>query len=253
MQTVSSLFGDEVRELTLPDPNEEVMPDVKWGHFLDFFTPAYWAAMIWMAGHESEILTYKIGRTLKEEVAACLLGGHGITAEMSFAAYDSLRSEGILTASTVTEEHIFDILARPMSVKNRLVRYRFPRQKASFLAPVLNKLSKETPATIDHRAFRNWFLQFRGIGPKTASWITRNWLDSRSVAILDIHIIRCGRLCGFFKPFHSPQRHYIEMERLYLNFAENICVDAAKLDVLIWQQMRVANRIGMQALANTRN
>jgi endonuclease III len=37
-----------------------------------------------------------------------------------------------------------------------------------------------------------------GIGPKTASWIARNWLDADDVAILDIHIMRVGQVIGLF-------------------------------------------------------
>lgn len=249
MQTILGLFGNEVRKLNLPDPDDEVMPHVKWGSYLDFFTPAYWSAMIWMAGPKSQILNYKFARTLKEEVAMCLLGGHGVTGELSFAAYKALRKKGVLESKNISEREIVSILHEPLNVCNRLIRYRFPKQKAAFLAPVLNKLDHEMPPTADHHAFRDWFLQFKGIGLKTASWITRNWLDSRVVAILDIHIIRCGLICGFFKPFHSPQRHYLEMEKLYLEFSDKINVDAAKLDVLIWQQIRTANRIGMKAVS----
>jgi len=134
-----------------------------------------------------------------------------------------------------------------------LIHYRFPRRKASFLAPALNRLSHETPSASDHRAFRDWFLQFRGVGLKTASWITRNWLDSRAVAILDVHIIRCGRICGLFGPSHNPQRHYIQMEGLYLEFARRIGADAARLDAFVWQQMRAASSAGMRALASIVN
>jgi thermostable 8-oxoguanine DNA glycosylase len=253
MQTVIGLFSGEVRQMQLPAPEDELMPNVRWGDYLNYFTPAYWSAMLWMLGSNSTVLTYKLGQTLKEEAAACMLGGHGITAEMSLAAYDSLRGSGVLTADSVSEREIEALLRKPLRVGDRLIHYRFPRQKALFLAPALNRLSREMPCTSDHRAFRNWFLQFRGVGLKTASWITRNWLDSRTVAILDIHIIRCGRICGFFKPSHNPQRHYIQMEDLYLEFAHRIGADAAKLDAFVWQQMRVASGAGMRALASLAN
>jgi thermostable 8-oxoguanine DNA glycosylase len=110
-------------------------------------------------------------------------------------------------------------------------------------------LSRETPPLQDHKSFRNWFLRFTGVGLKTASWITRNWLNSASVAILDIHVVRCGRLCGLFQHNHDPARHYYEMEDLFLDFARRVRADAAKLDVLMWQQMRQARSIGFPFLA----
>lgn len=250
MQKVLGLFDDEVRTLILPDPRDNVMPGVMWGSFLDFFTPAYWSAIIWLAGPNATILKFtNNGRTLKEEAAVCLLSGHGVTGELSFAAYKALRREGIFMAQNVSEKEIAAVLSEPVKVGERYIRYRFPKTKAAFLAPVLNRLDHESPPTEDHRLFRDWFLQFKGIGLKTASFITRNWLNSPAVAILDIHIIRCGLICGFFKPHHAPQSHYLEMEDLFLEFANKINADAAKLDVLIWQHIRMASRIGMRAIS----
>ncbi|WP_198137890.1 hypothetical protein [Verminephrobacter eiseniae] len=37
---------------------------------------------------------YKLGRTLAQEVAACLLGGHGIPAPVGLAAYKRLHERG---------------------------------------------------------------------------------------------------------------------------------------------------------------
>lgn len=251
MQKISTVLGGEVRELCLPDPNEKVMPGVLWGAFDQFFTPAYWASQLWMLSDDPSALTYKLGKTLKEETAACLLGGHGITAEMCLAAYDALRERGLLCQAIVSQEEIAAILKEKLSFGNRFFRYRFPNRKAEFLASALNTLSHETPPIQDHKSFRNWFLQFSGVGLKTASWITRNWLNSTSVAILDIHVVRCGRLCGLFRRDHNPARHYYEMEDLFLDFARRVQADAAKLDVLMWQQMRSAGSICLPMLATT--
>ncbi|MGO9199166.1 MAG: 8-oxoguanine DNA glycosylase [Limisphaerales bacterium] len=249
MQRVSTVLAGEVQQLALPDAQETVMPGVPWGAFDHLFTPAYWASQLWMLSDDPSALTYKLGTTLKEETAACLLGGHGITAEMCLAAYDALRACGLLARDAVTQEEIASVLKEKLSFGARSFRYRFPNKKAEFLAPVLNTLSWETPPLADHRSFRNWFLRFAGVGLKTASWITRNWLNSASVAILDIHVVRCGRLCGLFRRDQDPARHYCQMEELFLDFARRIRADAAKLDVLMWQQMRNASSIGLPMLA----
>lgn len=248
MQTVLAILSGEVRELHLPAPQEQVMPGVRWGGFEHFFTPAYWVSQLWMLSDDPLPLTYKLGRTLKEETAACMLGGHGITAEMCLAAYDALRERGLLHCAKVTPPELAAVLKEPLRLEGRLCRYRFPNKKAEFLAPVLNALSDDEPPAEDHKRFRNWFLQFTGVGLKTASWITRNWLGSGQVAILDVHVIRCARLCGLFDPHHDPARHYLAMEARFLEFASRLCVDAAKLDVLIWQQMRSAGSIGLSML-----
>jgi thermostable 8-oxoguanine DNA glycosylase len=149
----------------------------------------------------------------------------------------------------VTQDEIASALKERLSFGSRSFRYRFPNRKAAYLAPILNALSRETPPMHDHKCFRNWFLRFAGVGLKTASWITRNWLNSSSVAILDIHVVRCGCICGLFRRDQSPARHYCEMEARFLDFARRLRADAAKLDVLMWQQMRNASSIGLRMLA----
>lgn len=248
MQTVSSVFAGEVRELRLPDVSEQVMPGICWGAFDQLFTPAYWVSQLWMLSDDPIALSYKLGTTLKEETAACMLGGHGITAEMCLAAYDALRERGLLARPLVTKEEVAAALKVNLSFGNRTFRYRFPNKKAEYLAPALNALTNEAPPEDNHGLFRNWFLRFAGVGLKTASWITRNWLNSASVAILDIHVVRCGRLCGLFRRDHDPAKHYRQMESLFLDFAHRIRADAAKLDVLMWQQMRMASLIGLPSL-----
>src|SRR4051812_1246196 len=96
MQTVFSLLSGGARELDLPNANEEVMPGIRWGSFDEFFTPAYWVSQLWMLSDDPVALSYRLGTNLKEEAAACMLGGHGITAEMCLAAYDALRERGLL-------------------------------------------------------------------------------------------------------------------------------------------------------------
>lgn len=83
-------------------------------------------------------------------------------------------------------------------------------------------------------------LAFKGIGPKTASWIVRNHLGSDEVAILDIHVIRAGRLIGLFGGKENVQRHYQAMEDKFLLFARRIGVPASCLDIIMWRQMRNA-------------
>ena len=81
-------------------------------------------------------------------------------------------------------------------------------------------------------------MQLPGIGPKTASWAVRNWLESDEVAILDIHVIRAGILMKIFSPNHRPERNYLAMERRFLDLAMALNAKAGNLDALIWQQMR---------------
>lgn len=238
-QTVFGLKSGEAVSFSIPDPEEIVMDSVPWGRHEAFFTPAYWASQTVMADFRHA--DHRLGTTLHEETAACILGGHGIPAEIGLAAFTHLRSIGLLNeGSTPSERELHEALAQPFRQGNRLVRYRFAAQKASYLAPVLKALSCDGPPRHDDLAFRDWFLTFKGIGPKTASWIARNWLGSDQVAILDIHLHRAGLIARIFSPKHTIQRHYFEMERQFIRFAKALNVAPSHLDAVIWFQMKEA-------------
>ena len=53
---------------------------------------------------------YRLGRTLAEEFAACLLGGHGIPAPVGIAAYERLRERGILCGAGASEQQLEALL-----------------------------------------------------------------------------------------------------------------------------------------------
>src|SRR6202020_2057977 len=87
-------------------------------------------------------------------------------------------------------------LSVPFYMNGRMVKYRFPNQKAIFLAALLNRKDLAKIPYEDDMILREWLLTINGIGMKTASWIVRNWLCSENVAILDIHIQRAGLIAG---------------------------------------------------------
>jgi N-glycosylase/DNA lyase len=243
-QVMDGVFGTDIRSLELPSAEAEVLPGVQWGNFDVMFTPAFWAGRMWLLSETNTPSTFRLGSTLAEEVVACLLGGHGLPAAVGLAAYERLKSVG-MCAGTPTAGAIEEQLLRPLTVQGRSIRYRFPRQRASFIARALEALaSNQLPAT--DLALRDFLTSLTGIGPKTASWITRNWLGSDRVAIIDIHIQRAGVLAGFFKPAWTPARHYRVLEEHFLAFAEAIGVRASLLDNLMWQEMRVLSRYAGQ-------
>ena len=220
------------------------MQGVSWGLSHAPFTPAYWAAQWWYARAERNYANYRRGATLREEIAACLLGGHGITAELNNAAFYRLRTLGLL--NNCASVGIYEkALAEPLTVSNRQLRYRFPKQKARFLHAAMQRLEQdEVPA--DHLAFRSWLLKFTGIGSKTASWITRNWLDSNQVAIIDIHVFRAATIAGIFQGSEIISRDYARLEKVFLYFAQAIGVEASQLDVLMWRHMKDAGRYAIE-------
>jgi hypothetical protein len=95
-QTVIALRRGEVESLHLPSAASEVIPGVYWGRFDEFFTPAFWVARAWIDGDASPFVDYALGQSLREEVIACLLGGHGMPAELGIAAFHRLRDRALL-------------------------------------------------------------------------------------------------------------------------------------------------------------
>lgn len=237
-QVAFGIIDGEVKELALPDPGEKVMDGVPWGEFDTFFTPAFWVVQAWLDGAQKRYSSYKLGNSLQEEVAACLLGGHGLPSEVGLAAFRSLRDKGLLHKESLTLDEVTEALREPLNVGGREVRYRFWRQKSRYLWESLQAISKGGFPE-DHRAFRDWLIaKLPGVGPKTASWITRNWLSSDEVAIIDIHIQRAGMHAGFFDQKLSVDKNYSEMEARFLQFSRAVGVRAAVLDTLIWRQMK---------------
>lgn len=238
--------GDEMREYSLPDPGESVLFGVAWGRFDEFFTPAFWKARLWIDGDNNPLMNYAIGRSLREEVAACLLGGFGMPAEVGIAAFERLRDLGLLSqkASVLAIEKT---LSEPLIVGGRRVKYRYPSVKSRFLAAAMARLDRErAPDTA--LSLRNWLVTFPGIGPKTASWITRNFMHCDEVAILDVHVIRAGLLMGLFSPDNRVPRDYLRMEERLVAFAHALGVKLSEFDSVLWHYMRQLNALAIDSL-----
>ena len=122
IQTVREQFQGTIEEKNLPPDYEEVIPGVRSGLSHALFTPAYWAAEWWYARRTCDYADYRRGTSLREEVAACLLGGHGITAEMNSAAFMRLRERGLLAVSRPPTWLLAETLSEPLLVRSRPVR-----------------------------------------------------------------------------------------------------------------------------------
>ncbi|WP_424681014.1 8-oxoguanine DNA glycosylase [Frateuria sp. YIM B11624] len=242
MQIASVDLGSMAINVELPDPDTTVMDNVRWGEVYAFPTPAYWAYQVIARRLVSSPVRYRLGASLREEFGACVLGGHGIPASVGLAAFEHLRSSGAFATTSPSEETLLRLLSEPLKVGERYVRYRFARQKASYLAKGLARLEGEDAPLSSGRVLRDWLLESPGVGYKTASWIARNWLDADDVAILDIHILRAGVLAGFFGSKMTVERDYIAMEQLFLMFSRGLGVRPSELDAVMWYDMMSAPR-----------
>lgn len=240
----AAVFLDQADiNITLPSPDDEVVPGVLWGAVEAFPSPAYWAYQVICRRILGTTVNYKLGATLKEEIGACLLGGHGIPARIGVAAFHHVRQKGVFHGVPPDEQTLQNWLKEPLQVDGRQVHYRFAAQKARYLSAALSAADVEEPPCSSGKALRNWLLELPGIGYKTASWIARNWLDADDVAILDIHVLRAGQLGRFFSPGLTVERHYLALEEQFIQFSHGLGVRPSELDALIWLEMSSANAI----------
>jgi N-glycosylase/DNA lyase len=247
-QQIFDVCNGTIERLELPPPHTEILPGVKWGLAEMPFTPAFWASQVWFDQNNGTPENYTWSDSLKRGMVACLLGGHGITWEMNRAAFDRLISSGLIDSNRVEQSALEQQLLVPLMVRGRPTRYRFPRAKSSYIAEVVNRFAVKGPPPDDPLLLREWLLSFRGIGMKTASWITRNHLGCSRVAIIDIHIFRAGVLMHLFQGNEQLPRDYRRLEEKYLQFADAVPADARRLDIVIWRTMKQSNRLAAASL-----
>lgn len=239
-------IGDLEHIRYLPDADSEVVKNVRWGEPWALFTPAYWLSQFWMAGlGDAECSPYHARGGLAEEVVFCMLGGFGITAELATAAFEKCKDEGLISRLEVNVEPWVKLLQQPLHVNGRVQRYRYPNQKARYIAAAMGYLRNNALEHCSGRKLRDALLEVDGIGPKTAGWIARNYADADDVAILDIHLIRACTICGIFTPEHRVERDYMIMEDKFLSFCRALDVRPAVIDCLIWDQMRALGSLAL--------
>lgn len=195
---------------------------------------AYWEmiASSWDVQRDA----FRLGDTLAEEAAACILGGFGMPAALGIAAFERLRDLGMLVPGAGHSVERWErALNAPLTLNGRIRRYRFPNQRARRLEAMMNLLT--APAPLDDLELRDWLVQSPGVGLKTASWIVRNYRESNRVAIVDIHVVRAGVRAGVFDPAWRADRDYYLIEQAFLAWAGNARIPASVLDASIWAHL----------------
>jgi len=238
MQSVWAGHGEGARLIALPDSDEEVVSGVRWGAPDHLGTPAYWAVRCqW---DEDAVPSFACGaNSLIEEIGFCLLGGYSVTFEANLAAFEWLRKHGVFDLNVdVSESQILALLSQPLDVQGRPRRYRFPNQRTTRIAAMRRRMAESPPDSTSPHALRDYLMSLQGIGPKTASWIVRNYLDSDDVAIIDVHVLRACRWMNLFPEDISLPRDYEVLEERFLNFAKAINVRSSLLDAVMWTETR---------------
>lgn len=237
MQEIWAGHGPAGVLVRIPHPDDEVIGGIRWGVPEIPNCPAYWAIRCRWEEGASGFLSR--GQSLAEEVGFCILGGFGILYEVNAAAFEMLGRHGAFELdSDLGVDDLGRLLKEPLEVGGRTVRYRFPNQRARRLFDMRSRLRDIPTAGICALELRDVLQAIDGIGPKTASWIVRNILDSDDVAIIDVHILRACRLMGVFPERVALPRDYAELERIFLAFANALGVRPSVLDSVMWTEMR---------------
>lgn len=236
-QQISAFETIDWTRCALPHPRTELMPGLEWGEVDVIGTPAFWAYSAALHRDSARYRPLPIGCSLHEEIAACMLCGHGIKSEVGMAYFDRLRSLGFLNRPPSAAQ-FETVLRKPACVNGREVRYRFPRSKAVQIASALEQLDERYFESLDDIGLRNKLMTLPGVGPKTASFIVRNYRASDNVAILDVHLVRCLKYAGLFASNDSTARSYFSMEQKFIDFARAIGARPSHLDAVIWDYGR---------------
>lgn len=238
-------------EQHLPHEDIELMPGIKWGNYCQLYTPAFWKYMYMFSNLPSQENSHRLGSNAIEEVVACLLGGYGIPSEMGLMAFERLKKESLIRPG-VSFEKIEKALSTPFLCEGgKAKKYRFYNQKSKYIYKFLQREDLHSIDIDNDITFRNWLLTIDGIGPKTASWVTRNWLQSENVAILDIHILRAGKIAGFFSHTSDVSKNYFILEGYYIAFCKALEVLPSNMDAIIWNYMKKSNRLALRVISNS--
>lgn len=233
-----------------PSADSEFHKGVMWGSDGKLYTPAFWKSQYLLFDDEKEFgINYSLGENILEEIVACMLGGFGLKSELGLLAFERLKEEKIIKKNADYNK-ILNLLKSPFLINNKNAKYRFPFQKAKYIHELLNREDIDEIPLNNDLDLRNWLLNVKGIGMKTASWITRNYLKSESVAIIDIHIYRACQIMGLFDKNYDIQKDYNKLEEIFLMFCKKLEVMPSKMDALMWLHMKHSNRIALRVQKN---
>lgn len=140
--------------------------------------------------------------------------------------------EQISKLKNPTKQKIFNILK---------TKTRFHKTKTNYILNAEETWQKIKPLlkNLNIPQLRENIAQtVKGFGLKESSHFLRNiGLSNNEVAILDRHILKNLQRFNLIKETEiKSQKHYLQIEKIYLNFANSINIPADELDMLWWSQ-----------------
>jgi thermostable 8-oxoguanine DNA glycosylase len=83
---------------------------------------------------------------------------------------------------------------------------------------------------------REELTQVHGMGMKTASYFLSCTRKDEKYFVGDTHILKFCRSMGWTKSIQTPEKkHYLELEKKYLDFCKENMLDSTELDLELWK------------------
>ena len=168
------------------------------------------------------------------ELSFCLLTPQS-RAKFCWDAITSLKKENLLLKGSVAR------------IREKLHCVRFHNKKAQYVVDARRLFMNNGRISIkpllgkfaDIQECREWLVKnVRGLGYKEAGHFLRNIGFGKDIAILDRHILRNLNLLGVIEeiPESMSRKKYLEIEKHMAEFAKEINIPLAHLDLLLWSK-----------------
>ena len=168
------------------------------------------------------------------ELSFCLLTPQS-RAKFCWDAITSLKKENLLLKGSVAR------------IREKLHCVRFHNKKAQYVVDARRLFMNNGRISIkpllgkfaDIQECREWLVKnIRGLGYKEAGHFLRNIGFGKDIAILDRHILRNLNLLGVIEeiPESMSRKKYLEIEKHMAEFAKEINIPLAHLDLLLWSK-----------------
>jgi N-glycosylase/DNA lyase len=166
------------------------------------------------------------------ELSFCILTPQS-RAKFCWDAVSALKKENLLLRGSVAR------------IREKLHCVRFHNKKAQYVVDARRLFMKNGRISIkpllgkfaDIQERREWLVKnIRGLGYKEAGHFLRNIGFGKDIAILDRHILGNLNLLGVIEeiPESMGRKKYLEIEKNMAEFAKEIDIPLAHLDLLLW-------------------
>ncbi|MEM3065313.1 MAG: hypothetical protein QW177_08065 [Candidatus Nitrosotenuis sp.] len=193
---------------------------------------------------------------LWRELCFCILSGN-VAFELAKSVVDVLTERGYLDYRWMMEDNksritLFHELDKPnfdpRKKNGELRKYRYPKKRSAEIVRAAkalysdNSIKSVLSNTTSDLEARNFFVnQISGLGIKEASHFLRNIGFTKSLAIIDVHVLTFLKefsLVDFDANSSLTLQRYLRLEKTLRNFAEYHGFDLALFDLAVWHYMR---------------